>query len=225
MNTNRAREQLLELLNTQVALSYTAQAEGDNDGSARESAVLILFGMLDRVPAISAVQTVHPALDVLLIRRSNALRHHAGQMAFPGGGRESVDGHLQETALREAAEETGLDPAGVEILGSLPEIYVPVSDNVVTPFIGWWVAPTAVEADHAESVDVFRVPVAELLDPAARGVSVYRRGATVHRAPAFRLGDKHGGHIVWGFTGMLLASLFDELGWAVPWSKSQEFQV
>lgn len=225
MNPETSREQLQQLLQRDTTLRFDPQAPGEQDKGARSSAVLILFGALDRVPASSAVQTVHPALDVLLIRRSNALRHHAGQIAFPGGGQEENDADLGETALREAEEETGLDPAGVELLGKLHEIYVPVSRFLVTPVIGWWAAPSPVEADHSESVDVFRIPVAELLDPAARGVSVLRRGGRTYRAPAFRLGQDHGGHIVWGFTGMILASLFDELGWSVPWSNEQEFLV
>ena len=118
MNPETSREQLQQLLQRDTTLRFDPQAPGEQDKGARSSAVLILFGALDRVPASSAVQTVHPALDVLLIRRSNALRHHAGQIAFPGGGREENDADLGETALREAEEETGLDPAGVALLES-----------------------------------------------------------------------------------------------------------
>ena len=74
----------------------------------RESAVLILFGEGPRGP------------DVLLIERSRDLKHHPGQAAFPGGGAEPGDDGPASTALREAVEETGLDPAGVEVLSLLP---------------------------------------------------------------------------------------------------------
>lgn len=208
------------------------------DRPLRRSAVLILFGALDRVPAAQSASlsaddrgpTVAPELDVLLTRRATGMRHHAGQIAFPGGGWEPGDADSAATALREAQEETGLDPAGVEVLGELPEIHLPVSNNRVTPVIGWWHAPSKVAADHTESVDVFRAPVAELLDPAARGSSVLTRKsatgpATTHRGAAFALAPQLGGHIVWGFTGILLASLFDELGWARPWDPDHEFPV
>lgn len=203
----------------------------------RRSAVLILFGALDQVPAgplphasattrmITPSPRVSPALDVLLTRRAAHMRHHPGQIAFPGGGAEPGDAHAAATALREAQEETGLDPAGVEVLGQLPEIPLPVSNNLVTPVIGWWHAPSEVAADHTESVDVFRVPVAELLDPAARGTSILRTPQRARFGPAFALAPQLGGHIAWGFTGYLLAQLFDELGWAGPWDARRELPV
>jgi hypothetical protein len=67
--------------------------------------------------------------------------------------------------------------------------------------------------DHAETVDVFRVPVAELLDPANRASTEHAVGATVHRAPAFTVG----GRLIWGFTAIVLSRMFEELGWAGPW--------
>lgn len=191
----------------------------------RRSAVLVLFGVLDREPAAHGAATVPAELDVLLTRRADGMRHHAGQIAFPGGGAEPEDADVAATALREAAEETGVDPNGVDVLGQLPPVHIPVSNNLVTPVIGWWRHPSAVAADHAESVEVFRAPVAELLAPAARGTSVLRHGSTTYRGAAFALGPDLGGRLVWGFTGMVLASLFDELGWAVPWDAAREFPV
>lgn len=200
----------------------------------RRSAVLILFGALDRVPASAGSSAaiaeagaapVPPELDVLLTRRADTMRHHPGQIAFPGGGVEPGDADPAQTALREAAEETGLDPAGVEVLGRLPELHIPVSNNLVTPVLGWWRLPSDVAADHRESVEVMRVPVAELLDPAVRGSSLLRRGAMTHRGPAFQLSPRFGGHVVWGFTAMVLASLFDGIGWAQPWDPSRTFEI
>lgn len=203
----------------------------------RRSAVLILFGALDNLPADvaphdsdtpngpGAGEHVSADLDLLLTRRAPRMRHHAGQIAFPGGGVEPEDADITVTALREAAEETGLDPAGVEILGTLPEIHVPVSRNLVTPVIGWWRLPSEVAADHTESVEVFRVPVAELLDPATRGHSVLSRGGLTHRGAAFKLHERFGGHIVWGFTGMLLSNIFDGIGWGAPWQPGDDYEV
>lgn len=223
-----AERELRELMLRGFSFPFDPQG-ALSDRPLRRSAVLILFGALDRTPAshTGAEASGMPAeLDVLLIRRATGMRHHAGEIAFPGGGAEPVDGgDPARTALREAVEETGLVPEGVEVLGSLQQVHIPVSNNLVTPVVGWWRLPSDVAADRTESVDVFRAPVAELLDPAARGTSVLRRGASTYRGPAFRLHDRLGGHVVWGFTGILLAALFEELGWAVPWDARQVFAV
>lgn len=182
----------------------------------RRAAVLVLFGVLDSVPAHEHEHGHVPAdLDVLLQRRASTLGHHPGQVAFPGGGIDPEDDGPVGAALREAVEETGLDPDGVDVLGALGEIPLPVSNNVVTPVVGWWTRPSAVAAvDHREAVDVFRAPVADLLDPARRAVVVHpvRRGRT--RTPAFEL---DGGVLVWGFTAIVLSGIFDALGWTRPW--------
>ena len=219
-----AERELRALVSGRAAVTFTPQAPR-TDRPLRRSAVLILFGALDRRPAEHGARTVPPQLDVLLTRRADGMRHHAGQIAFPGGGAEPHDRDAADTALREAAEETGVDPSGVEVLGSLQPVHIPVSNNLVTPVVGWWRRASPVAADHAESVEVFRAPVAEMLDPAARGTSVLRHGASTYRGAAFALGPHLGGHLVWGFTGMTLASLFDELGWSVPWDPHREFPV
>ncbi|UOQ61752.1 CoA pyrophosphatase [Leucobacter rhizosphaerae] len=225
-SVTQAQEQLRALLQRGITLDIAAQG-GLGDTPVRRSSVLILFGALDRTPAVDArsVQTIPPELDVLLTMRAAGMRHHAGQIAFPGGGAEPEDADVAATALREATEETGLDASGVEVLGALPEVHIPVSNNLVTPVVGWWTLPSEIAADSVESVEVFRAPVAELLDPSARGTSVLDRGGMHFRGPAFRLGPRFGGQVVWGFTGILLATLFDELGWAVPWDASREFPV
>ena len=217
-----AREELRSLLASGVDLQFRPHGPGSTR-TPRKSAVLILFGALDRVLADSQAGSVPAELDVLLMRRSSTLRHHAGQVSFPGGGVEPADTGPIDTALREAHEETGLDPAGVEILGTMPEVHIAVSDYLVTPVVGWWAKPSTVAADHSESVEVFRVPVAELLDPASRGTSVIRRGGLAYRGDAFQL--QRQGHIVWGFTGVLLSHLFEKLGWASPWDASREFEI
>jgi 8-oxo-dGTP pyrophosphatase MutT (NUDIX family) len=185
---------------------------------ARRSAVLVLFGVLDSAPS-QAWGPVGRDLDVLLQRRSETLGHHPGQISFPGGGVEAADhGDVTATALREAVEETGLDPSGVEVLGALPPLPVPVSNNLVTPVLGWWTRVSEVAAvDQRESVDVFRVPVADLLDPANRATVEHLRDGRAFRTPAFTVHDV----LVWGFTAIVLSRLFDELGWVVPWDRDR----
>lgn len=191
--------------------------------TARPAAVLILFGVLDDVPAHASGgsgQRVPGDLDVLLVERAGGLEDHPGQISFPGGGIDDGDAGPEGAALREAVEETGLEPAGVEILGTLPQAGLPVSNFLVTPVLGWWAAPSPVDVvDYAESAQVFRVPVRDLLDPANRHTAVVTRDGTTFRSPAFAVN----GVIVWGFTAMVLSQLFDQLGWSVPWDGKREF--
>lgn len=230
-SAEQSRAQLELGLRRGFEFPFEAQGALAVDREARHSAVLILFGALDTVPAASSGEAtelaapVAPELDVLLTRRSSGLRNHAGQIAFPGGGVEPGDADRAATALREAQEETGLDPSGVDVLGRMPEAHIPVSNYLVTPVLGWWRLPSEVAADRKESVEVFRVPVAELVDPEARGTSLLRYEGRRYRGPAFRLGPQFGGHIVWGFTAMLLAGIFDTVGWSRPWDRERVFEV
>jgi 8-oxo-dGTP pyrophosphatase MutT (NUDIX family) len=168
----------------------------------RPSAVLVLFGEGPKGP------------DVLLIQRADTLNSHAGQPAFPGGGADPGDGGPAGTALREAAEEVGVDPSGVRVLAVLPALHIPVSRYDVTPVIGWWHTPCAVwPVDTAEVAAVERVPVDELADPANR----FR----VHHPSGF-VGPAFGvrGMLVWGFTAGLLDTVLELAGWSRPWDRS-----
>lgn len=189
---------------------------------ANPASVLVLFGRLDDIPALTDELTVAADLDVLLQRRAATLSSHPGQVSFPGGRAEEQDADAVATALREAQEETGLDPDGVEVLATLAEIPLAVSNHLVTPVLGWWRSPSRVAAvDHAETVEVFRVPVAQLLDPATRFTSTISRMGRTWKGPAFDVD----GTIVWGFTALVLDALFEETGWAVPWDRSVERPV
>ena len=184
--------------------------------------MLILFGVLDSIPARTPDAAVARDLDVLLQRRAPTLSSHPGQVSFPGGGHEPADRDDVDTALREAEEETGLDPSGVEILATLPQLPLAASNHQVTPVLGWWTKPSKVAAvDHAETVEVFRAPVAQLLDPATRYTSTITRGGMTYKGPAFDLD----GTIVWGFTAMVLDRIFEVCGWTVPWDASVERPV
>ncbi|MDQ0574331.1 NUDIX hydrolase [Agromyces albus] len=193
---------------------YPGLSRGQTDASsARPAAVLVLFGVLDSVPARTS-RAVARDLDVLLLRRAATLGSHAGQIAFPGGRLEASDDGPISAAIREAGEETGVDPDGVEPLGTLPALAVPVSNHLVTPVPAWWTRPSEVAAvDHDESVDVFRVPVADLLRPANRANTELTFGTTTYRSPAFTVD----GRVVWGITALVLDRMFDELGWSEPW--------
>lgn len=165
----------------------------------RPSAILILLGEGPMGP------------DVLLIERAADLRTHAGQPAFPGGSVDPGDDGPVGAALREAAEETGLDPAGVVVVGTLPALFLPPSGYVVTPVLGWWREPSPVGVvDATEVAAVHRVPLVELVDPAAR---VRVRHPSGYVGAAFRVR----GMTVWGFTGGLLDRVIRLAGWERPW--------
>ncbi|MGZ8178268.1 NUDIX hydrolase [Williamsia sp. SKLECPSW1] len=152
---------------------------------------------------------------VLLTQRATTLRNHAGQVAFPGGARDPGDDYPIGTALREATEETGLVPAEVTPVARLRSFPVPPSGFDVVPVLAWTPTPTSVRVvDTAETTRVIHVSIADLLDPANR-FQVQRSvmGGRVYRGPAFAVE----GMLVWGFTGGLLAALFDAAGWTRPW--------
>ena len=185
--------------------------------SARRAAVLILFGSATAAP-LDAASTAAD-LDLLFVTRADTLRKHAGQVAFPGGGIDAEDRSTAAAALREAWEETGVDTSGIEVLGQLAETQLPISNFLVTPVIGWWHRESKVWAvDQNESAQVFRAPVAHLLDPANRFSGVVKRGAQKFKSPAFAVEDQ----IIWGFTAIVLDKLFGELGWNTPWDTRRE---
>jgi 8-oxo-dGTP pyrophosphatase MutT (NUDIX family) len=153
--------------------------------------------------------------DVLLLERSHDMRSHAGQVAFPGGRRDPTDVDDVETALREAAEETGLDPAGVVVLGALRSMWLPPTNFEVTPVLAWWRTPAAVHAvDPAETAAVVRVAISDLTEPANR---VMVRHPSGHVGPGFLVHDL----VVWGFTAGLLSRLLSAVGWDRQWDESR----
>jgi 8-oxo-dGTP pyrophosphatase MutT (NUDIX family) len=170
--------------------------------------VLLLFGP-------SEVNGDPDAADVLLTERSHTLRSHAGQPAFPGGALDPTDDGPIDAALREAAEETGLDPAGVDVLATFPPLWLPPSGYVVTPVLGWWREPSEVSVMDADEVaSVHRVQVSELVAPENR---LRVRHPSGYVGPAFKVS----GLLVWGFTGGILAAVLDAAGLTQPWDHTR----
>lgn len=160
--------------------------------NATESAVMMLLFERDR------------DFHFLLIERTstNPNDKHGGQISFPGGRRDPDDATLEATAIRETHEEVGIRPEEVKLLGGLTELYIPVSNYLVYPFLGVVEAPFQVVPQPSEVKSVLAVPLADLLDAAnLRNTTIRLSGGLVLKdVPYFHLEDK----VVWGATAMIL---------------------
>jgi 8-oxo-dGTP pyrophosphatase MutT (NUDIX family) len=138
---------------------------------------------------------------VVLVRRGRQLRDHGGEVGFPGGGWEPGDASPVETALREAAEEIGVDPTEIDPLAVLPRLVIRASGFEVTAAIGYWreLSPIG-PVDCAETEEVFRVAVRDIA-PADRW-STLAVPDLDWNGPSVLLGDST---LVWGYTAELLA--------------------
>ncbi|WP_121257025.1 NUDIX hydrolase [Nocardioides ferulae] len=171
----------------------------------RRGAVLMLFGEGER------------GGELLLTERAHDMRSHPGQVSFPGGALDPGEG-VVEAALREAEEEVGVVPSSVEVFGELPELWLPPSNFAVTPVLGWWREPGRVDVvSRAEVHAIHHAPIEELLDPEHRVTVRHPRG---YRSPGFLIGPEND-VILWGFTGGIIARLFDFLGWTRPWDDTR----
>lgn len=156
------RERLMERLAPAAAWTpggLPEQSDYDlNPGAARPGRTLRPAAVL--VPVIARPE----GATVLLTRRSDNLASHTGQIAFPGGRLDPGE-TAERAALREAWEEVGLDPEGVEVLG-LGDAYETVTGFVVTPVVGWLAEPPVVVPSPDEVAEVFEAPWDFLMDPA-----------------------------------------------------------
>jgi len=136
------------------------------------------------------------------VRRAE-LRAHAGEVSLPGGRVDEGDASHQAAALREAWEEIGLDPASVRILGTLDDVWIPVSNYELRPFVGALSHRPALVPHDAEVASIVELPLDVLFDAAAVTVEeLLTRGLRI-RAGTYRFG----GLTIWGATAMTLSML------------------
>jgi 8-oxo-dGTP pyrophosphatase MutT (NUDIX family) len=138
------------------------------------------------------------------IRRSTSLRSHSGEIAFPGGSVDPTDTSLAMTALREAQEEIGLNPARAEVLGILPPVFTVVSNFLVTPVVAYLAqGPGTLQLQPAEVDEVILLPLQGLANPAILHTEEWER-AGLRRTVYFY---DYGPYRIWGATARILHEL------------------
>jgi 8-oxo-dGTP pyrophosphatase MutT (NUDIX family) len=148
----------------------------------------------------------HPAEPGLVFtERRRDLRRHPGEISFPGGRRDAPDEELLATALREAREEIGLDPADVQVVGALPPVGTFVTGFKVHPFVGLIPDDLSFHPSPHEVAAVLLFQLAELRAGFAMR-RLIRRGVPI-RTPTYLVGE----HLIWGATARILKDLLERL--------------
>jgi len=156
----------------------------------------VLIGLID----------TDQGLQVLLTKRADHLKHHPGQVSFPGGKVEASDENLIATALREAQEEISLSPSAVYVIGQLPA-YETISGYHVTPIIGLIENNQAYDKDENEVAEIFQVPLTHFLTPENHHTVVVSRNGNNHNIHFMPYQQ----HNIWGATASMLKDLVNHL--------------
>ena len=158
---------------------------------ARIAAVLVLL-----YPVKDSIHTV-------FMQRPEYDGVHGGQISFPGGKKEPDDENVIQTALREAFEETGVDPSKVKILGLLTPLFIPVSNMVVTPVLGWTDNKPTFECQEEEVVFLIDAELNKFLDPSIIKIKPFDIRGEMINVKYF----DYEGNTIWGATAMILQEL------------------
>jgi 8-oxo-dGTP pyrophosphatase MutT (NUDIX family) len=153
----------------------------------------------------------HDETYLLFTQRSMTVRHHKGQISFPGGARENLDESLMVTALRETEEEIGLPAKAVEIIAELDDMITPTNFRV-TPFAGIIPYPYAFKIDQEETSHLIEIPLGHLLNEAHHRLGYRRLFNQTHEVHYYDYQE----HTVWGVTGFILYELLEKIRMHLP---------
>lgn len=162
-----------------------------NASTVKYSAVLLLLFEKDN------------ELHFCLTKRNNGLKHHAGQISFPGGRCEPFEKDFSTTALRETEEEIGVHRNEIQLLGSLSEVYVQVSNYLIKPYIGFCHQHPNFKINPFEVDEVISVPLSLIFTDGSHQTKDVTTSIGTIKAPCYQLAE----HTVWGATAMMLAEL------------------
>ena len=166
-------------------------------------------------PNAAKIQSAHKAavllhvfqgpedLELLFIKRADYKGTHGGQVSFPGGKQESIDGSFERTALREAEEEVGLKVKDVEVIRSLSECYIPPSNFVVYPFVSFAGHPPELTIDLEEVAYTFSIPLKALCSGELEGKAKVSTKLGKMSVPAYHWNNE----VIWGATANITAEL------------------
>jgi NUDIX domain. len=140
---------------------------------------------------------------VVLTKRPDTMPSHQGEIAFPGGKRDSTDPSLTAAALREAEEEVGIEPATVDVIAELDTIATVASAFTISPFVGVLARPPVLRPHPREVVDAFGIPISELLHPDSYREELWHLWGAYRPMAFFELP----GETVWGATARILTRL------------------
>ncbi len=184
-----------QLLPVQDITFLSDRLEGQQPDARKSAVLLVLFERDD-------------TLFLTFIRRASTLRAHSGEIAFPGGGVESVDFSPVATALREAEEEIGLNAANIEILGALYPVFTVVSNYLIMPIVAF--LPDGLgelQLQKSEVDEVILVPLQGLLDPAIAHTEEWTRNGMTRTIYFY----DYASYRIWGATARILSMLLEIL--------------
>jgi 8-oxo-dGTP pyrophosphatase MutT (NUDIX family) len=162
-----------------------------SDDAKQSSVLILLFPLGVKTGLVLMLRPEYPGV-------------HSGQISLPGGKFEETDESLIFTALRESNEEIGIDPAQVQIIGQLTELYIPPSNFLVTPVVGYQTSRPDFRADPKEVAEIIEIQLDDLLDDRNRQMKkIQLRLGISLKVPSYCINGK----IIWGATAMILSEL------------------
>ncbi|NVK89072.1 MAG: CoA pyrophosphatase [Gammaproteobacteria bacterium] len=154
------------------------------------------------VPLIQRQVGQHYGYHLLLTRRAHHLKHHPGQISFPGGRHEEYDRDLAFTALRETYEEVGIKPSKIQILGQLPK-HTTITNYLMTPFVGLVDHDYSLTLDQGEVAEAFEVPLSFIVNPANHSL----QSAMFQGEKRYYYSIRYHDYNIWGATARILVEL------------------